>query len=209
MTFPDRQTAGQQLAEKLQGYAGQPVVVYALPRGGVVPGAEVAKTLQAPLDLIITRKIGHPLSPEYAIAAVTEDGELVRNEQEVARVDQAWFRDEVARQQAEAQRRRQRYLGQRTPVPVRGQTAILVDDGVATGLTVRAAIAELRQRQPKKIVVAVPVLPPEIAEMLKRDVDDLVYLDDPARYRGAVGAHYESFPQVADQEVEQLLAGSH
>ncbi len=169
-------------------------------------GAQIARALGMPLDLVIPRKIGHPLSPEYGIAAVTESGELVTNPWEVSQVDSAWFKRAVARERAEAERRRARYLGGRAPLPLEGKIAILVDDGVATGLTLEAAIRDVRRRRPARLVAAVPVAPADTAERLRAQVDDFVALDVPELYLGAVGAYYDHFPQVSDEEVIALLA---
>jgi putative phosphoribosyl transferase len=205
MRFRDRADAGKKLAQALMKYQGQNGVVYALPRGGVVLGAEVARALGMPLDLLIPRKIGHPLQPEYAIGAVVESGEMVSNQHEVARVDPQWFRQEVEAERQEARRRRELYLGGREPAPVEGKTAIIVDDGIATGLTMEVSIREARRRQPGHLVVAVPVAPPDTVERMSREVDEFVVLDRSPYYLGAVGAYYDSFYQVTDEEVVALL----
>lgn len=205
MRFRDRADAGKKLAQALKQYQHQNGVVYALPRGGVVLGAEVARALGMPLDLIIPRKIGHPLQPEYAIGAVVESGEIVSNQQEVARVDPEWFRQEVEAERREARRRRELYLGGREPGSVAGKTAIIVDDGIATGLTMEVSIREARRRQPAHLVVAVPVAPPDTVERMSREVDDFVVLDRSPYYLGAVGAYYDYFPQTTDEEVIALL----
>jgi len=206
MIFTDRIEAGKKLAEVLRAYKRSDVVVYALPRGGVVLGVEVARMLGAPLDLLIPRKIGHPSSSEYAIAAVAEDGDIVANEEEVSRVDQVWFKKEVAHQRAEAKRRREKYLAGRPTSAVEGKTAIIVDDGIATGLTMKAAIMELKHRKPKKIVVAIPVIPADTFTVLSALVDEVVALDKPEQFLGAIGNYYKSFPQVEDEEVIALMA---
>lgn len=206
MRFRDRAEAGRRLAAALADRLDGPAVVYPLPRGGVVLGVEIAEALHLPLDLIIPRKIGHPYSPEYGIAAVVESGELVKNDAEVARVDAAWFAHAVERERAEARRRRELYLRGRAPVPVEGRIAILVDDGIATGLTMEAAIREAKRRRPARTIVAVPVAPPDTAARMRREVDDFVALDVPEYYLGAVGAYYDHFPQLTDEEVIELLA---
>lgn len=205
MRFRDRTDAGKQLAAALAQYRGQAGVVLALPRGGVVLGVEVARSLGMPLDLVIPRKIGHPHQPEYAIAAVAENGELAANEAEVRRVDPAWFRDTVAREQAEARRRRELYLGGRAPLPLAGKLAILVDDGIATGLTMFAAIRDTKSRNPARTVVAVPIAPADTVEHLRREVDAVVTLDEGEYFLGAVGAYYDVFDQVSDSEVVALM----
>jgi predicted phosphoribosyltransferase len=205
MRFRDRADAGEQLAQALKKYQRQDGVVYALPRGGVVLGAIVARALDMPLDLLIPRKIGHPLQPEYAICAIVENGEMACNQQEVARVDPRWFQQVVAAERHEARRRRELYLGGREPEPVKGKTAIIVDDGIATGLTMEVAIRDAKRRKPAHLVVAVPVAPPDTVEQLSREVDDFVVLDRSRHYLGAVGAYYDYFNQTTDDEVIELL----
>jgi len=203
--FRDREDAGRRLAEQLTRFRDEAPVILALPRGGVVLGAIVADRLDAPLDLVITRKIGHPQAPEYAIAAIGEHGGLIGNEAELAAVDNAWLAARIDDERREAARRRDVYLGGRAPYPVRGKTAILVDDGVATGLTLRAAIRDVRERRPHRIVVAVPVIPREVATVVQQEVEDLVALEVSAAYRGAVGMYYEEFAPVEDDEVVRLI----
>ena len=206
MPFQNRTEAGVALAGALAEYAGQPVVVYALPRGGVVLGVEVARRLRAPLDLLITRKIGHPLLAEYAIAAVTESGAMVSNQAEIARVAPAWLEREAARQVAEARRRHRVYLGASPAPAVENQTAIVVDDGLATGLSMKAAIGELRQRRPAHIVVAVPVAAPATLKEIAGLVDRAMALETPQDFE-AIGAFYRDFEPVGDDEVVALLHG--
>ncbi len=205
MRFANRTEAGKLLAGALEPYHGDDVVIYALPRGGVVLGVEVAKALGALLDLVIARKIGHPFNREYAICAVSEDGHEICNEEEVASIDPAWFRRAEAETCAEAKRRRERYLGGRERLSAEGKTAILVDDGIATGLTMFAAIAEVKAMHPRRIIIAVPVIPAETAAKLQTQVDAVVALDIPTFFLGAVGAYYDDFPQVSDEEVIALL----
>ncbi len=205
MVFKNRTDAGLQLARTLTAYRGMDVVVYALPRGGVVLGAEVARYLNAPLALIIPRKIGHPLSPEYAIGAVTETGEPVWNPAELKFTNEPWRQRQVELARREAKRRRVRYQGDQ-PVPDgAGITAILVDDGIATGLTVIAAVRDLRKLRPAQIVVAVPVAPEDVPREIIESADDIVVLELPAKFLGAIGAYYRNFDQVSDEEVRQLM----
>ena len=206
MHFRNRSEAGRLLADALKAYAGQAGVIYPLPRGGVPLGVEIARALNMDLDLIIPRKVGHPYNPEYAIAAVGETGEPVINRTEVDRVDPKWFKQEVARQRDESRRRREAYLHGREPLPVEGKVAILVDDGIATGLTMKAAIQDARARKPAKLIVAIPVVPAETARVLRTMVDDLVALDIDENYLGAVGAYYDDFGQTTDAEVIALLS---
>jgi len=203
--FRDRVDAGRQLAEALRHYKDLDVVVYALPRGGVVLGAEVARYLEAPLDLIVVRKIGHPSQPEYAIGAVAEDGFVVANPDETISLVKSWFEHATAAELKEAQRRRALFLEGRPPVEVKGKTAIIIDDGLATGLTMLAAIHEIHKRGPRKVVVAVPVAAADTVGRLKREVDELVALCVPKGWFGAIGAFYESFTQVSDDEVISLM----
>jgi putative phosphoribosyl transferase len=207
MRFDDRTHAGRLLADALRDHAAQDVVVLALPRGGVVVGIEVARALSAPLDLVIPRKVGHPDFPEYAIAAVAEVGEVVANEAETARMDRGWFEQAVAAERAEAARRRASYLGGRPAVDLTGKTAIIVDDGIATGLTMRAAVRDARHRDAARVVVAVPVAPVDAVAELRASVDEVVTLLAPEAYEGAVGAYYRKFGQVTDDEVMRCLAG--
>src|SRR3990167_6810217 len=142
--FRDRNDAGRQLAEKLAKYRGQNAVVLALPRGGVVTGREIAQALGLPLDIAVVRKIGHPLSPEYAIGAVDDAGVTLLNEAETESVSQAWLAGEIEREKKEAERRIKAYRGGRKPIPISGKTALVVDDGIATGLSMRLVVRSLR-----------------------------------------------------------------
>lgn len=203
--FKNRTEAGKKLADALKRYRDKDGIVYGLPRGGLPLAVEIAKALHMPLDLIIPRKIGHPFNPEYAICAVGENGEMVCNEWEVAQIDQQWFQETVKAERQESRRRREHYLGGREPLPAAGKTMILVDDGIATGLTMRAAIRDAKHRRPAHIVVAIPVTPKDTAAILRQEVDDVVALDIPEFYLGAVGAYYDEFPQITDEEVIELL----
>lgn len=204
MRFANRREAGHRLAVALERFRGQDGVVYALPRGGVSLGVEVAEYLGMPLDVLIPRKIGHPMESEYAICAVPEHGQRVCNPREEAAVDPGWLAEAEARERAEARRRRSLY-GRSNAPSVAGKVAIVVDDGIATGLTMRAAIRDAYARDPARVVVAIPVVPAETAEKLEAEADELVALDVPERYLGAVGAYYDSFPQVSDEEVIRML----
>jgi predicted phosphoribosyltransferase len=204
--FRDREEAGKQLARALDGYRGTDAVVLALPRGGVVVGERVAKGLGLPLDIVVARKVGHPTNPEYAICAVDERGTRLCNEAELKRIDKKWLNQAVEQEQQEAQRRIVLYRGKRAPTAITGKTVIIVDDGVATGLTMRLAVQAVKAQWPKKIVVAVPVVPSDVAQKIKREVEELVVLLPPEEFLGAVGAHYNYFPQVEDAEVIRLLS---
>jgi predicted phosphoribosyltransferase len=204
MIFEDRADAGKQLAHALIYYKGQDVVIYALPRGGVVLGAEVARILDAPLDLIVVRKVGHPFSPEYAIAAVAEDGHTAINPLEVNSIDKELFNESVRLARQEARRRRELYTSGRSAISATDRVAIIVDDGLATGLTMFAAVQEVRHSRPRKILVAVPVAPPQIVQELRKVVDDVLALYVIADFR-AIGSCYLRFDQVTDEEVIHLL----
>ena len=203
MRFENRAEAGKLLAKALAKYESLDVVIFALPRGGVVLGYEIARYLHSPLDLLITRKIGYPGNEECAICAVAEDGEMICDSN-ASRLDQEWLRLQAEKERDEAKRRRQVYLAGREPISVEGKVAIIVDDGVATGLTILLAIMVLKNRHPKKIVVAVPVSSRDAAERIRAEADELVALDVP-QYFMAVGEHYEQFPQLSDEDVIRYM----
>jgi predicted phosphoribosyltransferase len=202
--FRDREAGGAALAEALSRYKGKDVVVYGLPRGGVVTARVVADALQAPLDLIITRKLGHPAHREYAVGAIAEDGQVALNQREIAALPREWLEREEQTQLAEAKRRRKAYLGDRAPLPIRGKTAILVDDGIATGYTMKAAILAIRRRDPAKVVVAAPVAPPDAARRFTGLADDFVVPHTPEGFH-AIGQFYVEFDQVDDDQVVALM----
>lgn len=205
MLFKNRTEAGQKLAELLSDYASQDVVVYALPRGGVVLGAEIARAINAPLDLIITRKIGHPSNPEYAVCALAEDGAPICNQSELERLGHHWLEEEKHKAREEIQRRRKEYLGDTAQKEIKGKTAIIVDDGIATGLTMIASIEEMKIHEPKEIVVAIPIVPYLTSLKLEGMVDKVVCVEATSDFLGAVGAYYEDFTQVEDEEVKRIL----
>lgn len=206
--FRDRTEAGRLLAQALRGHGDHDTVVLALPRGGVPVATEVARALHAPLDLLLVRKIGAPGDPELAIGAVAEGRPpaIVVDEETLAWTGEsaAFVQRAAAAELAEIARRRRVYLGDASPIPVDGRTVVLVDDGLATGSTVRAALQALRSRRPARIVLAVPVAPAETVVSLRSLVDELVCLQEPAIFHG-VGAHYDDFHQVSDAEVIALL----
>jgi len=207
--FVDRAEAGKALAEALLGYRSDAPVIYALPRGGVAVGYEIARALRAPLEIILTRKIGHPLNAEYAICAIAEGGEPLCNELERAELDDAWLAAACKRERATLAHRAALYRGDGARISARGRVAILVDDGIATGLTMRSAIAVLRGEEPKKLIVAAPVCPADvIAELHEAGADETVILEKGKPYLGAVGAYYREFPQLTDNEVIAALQGS-
>lgn len=200
--FADRRDAGFRLAKALAQYDSEDAIVYALPRGGAVVADEVARQLELPLELIITRKIGHPENPEYAVCAVTEEGELVCNEEESSKLDPEWLKN-AARSELNEIERRRRIYGER--LPASGRLAIIVDDGIATGLTMRAAILSLRRELASAIVVASPIAPRPVVDYLKREADDVIVLDDSEPFLGAIGSYYTSFPQTTDDEVIAIM----
>lgn len=200
--YHDRKEAGEKLAEVLRRYRNsKETVVLALPRGGVITAKVVADELNLPLGLLIVRKIGAPFNPEYAIAAVSESGEIIKNPKEMQETDSKWFKEEVNRQLQEAKRRRKKYWGSKKPIDLKNKIVIIVDDGIATGLTMLSAINEIKIQKPKKIVVAVPVCPKDTAEEIEKKVDELVSVLTPDFFAGAVGDYYQNFPQITDEEV--------
>jgi predicted phosphoribosyltransferase len=208
MLFRDRADAGQKLAKALHRYKSRHPIILALPRGGVPVAAEVAKSLEAPLDLILVRKIGVPIQPELAMGAVVDGDEpmVVRNTDviETTGVSEQRF-DAICQQElAEIERRRQRYLGDRARSAIKGQVLIIIDDGIATGATTLAAIRALRKREPRELVLAVPVAPLETLEKLHAEVDAVVCLDTPTDFE-AIGLYYRDFHQVSDEEVIATL----
>jgi predicted phosphoribosyltransferase len=209
MPFVNRVEAGRLLAKALASYKGQHPVVLALPRGGVPVAAEIAPVLGAPLDLILVRKIGVPSQPELAMGAVVDGGApiTVRNDDVIrlTGVTEEEFAAVRAEQLAEIERRRVKYLGNRAHPDVAGRVAIVVDDGVATGATTRAALQATRMRKPSKLVLAVPVAPTDSLANLRELADDVVCLEDHEMF-GAIGLYYSDFRQVSDDEVIKLLA---
>jgi putative phosphoribosyl transferase len=184
-------------------------VILALLRGGVPVAAQVAAALDAPLDLILVRKIGAPMQPELAMGAVANGGApiVVRNEEVIrsARIGEAEFAAVRDRELAEIERRRRLYLGNRTPIDVEGHIAIVIDDGVATGATTRAALRATRLRRPSKLVLAVPVAPTDTLVALRAEADEVVCLED-HEFFGAIGFYYADFRQLSDQEVKDTVA---
>lgn len=209
MPFINRSDAGRRLAQALMVYKARRPVILALPRGGVAVAAEVATALGAPLDLIVARKIGVPEQPELAMGAVV-DGEapiVVRNEDviQLAGVREAEFKAVCDRELAEIARRRQCYLGHRERIDIAGRVAIVIDDGIATGATLRAALRAIRTRQPERLVLAVPVAPTETLRAMRQEADDVVCLEDHEHF-GAIGLYYADFHQMTDAEVIDTMA---
>lgn len=206
--FANRTQAGRLLAQEVTALKLADPVVLALPRGGVPVAAEVAAALHAPLDLLLVRKIGAPGHRELAVAAVAEGpGREIVIDHETLQMTgstRAYIEREADAELLEIARRRQVYLRGQPPVAVEGKTAVVVDDGIATGTTVRAALQALRRRRPARLVLAVPVAPPDVVALLRSEVDDLVCLAQPAWFH-AVGVHYADFHQVSDDEVVAVL----
>lgn len=206
--FRDRREAGQKLATELEKLGLHQPVVLALPRGGVPVAAEVAKALKAPLDLVIVRKVGAPGNPELAVAAIVDGNppDIVLNREivEAYALDDDELRVLIAKERPELERRRLVYRGERPPLSITGKTAIIVDDGVATGTTMKVAIRALKRRSPRAIVVAIPVAPPDTLAELAQEADQVVCLSQPPRFH-ALGYHYRSFPQLTDDEVTDAL----
>jgi putative phosphoribosyl transferase len=206
MHFKNRRDAGLKLAQLLTAYKGQDVIVYALPRGGITVAAEIASRLHAPLDVILAHKIGHPFMPEYAIAAVSESGHLIGKPDELKYFKSSWLEKEKEKQMLEIKRRRALYRQGKKEASAKDKIAILVDDGIATGLTMQVGIQELRNQTPQKIIVAVPVSPKNTAHLIQTMADEFVALEVPDDFMGAVGAYYDDFSQVEDEEVAAMIS---
>lgn len=206
MQFKDRKHAGQVLAQRLEHYRDQPdVVILALPRGGVPVAFEVAQALHAPLDVFIVRKLGFPGHEEFAMGAIATGGVRVMNPDAMGlQVSQATVEEVTARERTELERRERLYRGDRPPAVIEGRIVILVDDGLATGATMRAASIAVKQQKPKRVVVAVPVAAPETCDDFRTEVDEVICAVTPEPFR-AVALWYEDFNQTTDEEVHALL----
>lgn len=206
--FVDRQDAGRQLARALARFGALDPLILALPRGGVPVAFEVARALRAPMDLVLVRKIGAPGQPEFGIGAVVDgaDPQIVLDEDliEKAAIPRSFVDAQTKRELHEIERRRHAYLGDRPPIPTRGRTVIVVDDGIATGSTVKAALKALRRTGARHTILAVPVAPPEALDTLRPEVDEIVCLATPTPFF-AVGLHYGDFAQTTDAEVVHLM----
>jgi putative phosphoribosyl transferase len=208
LTFADRAEAGRLLAERLAALRLEAPLVLALPRGGVPVAAEVARALSAPLDVAFVRKIGAPYQPELAVGAVADgvEPEIVLNDELVASlgIDAEFIAAQARRELASIERRRAEYAPLRPRVDPAGRAVIVIDDGVATGMTMQAALRHLKRRKPARLIAAVPVASREALEMLEREADEVVCLSAPRDF-GSVGAFYRDFGQVSDGEVATLL----
>lgn len=210
MSFRDRTDAGRRLAAALSRYKGQKPLVLALPRGGVPVAVEIASALDGVLDLMLVRKIGVPVQPELAMGAVAEGTPpfVVRNEDVIAfsGVTPQEFESAYHHEVAEIERRRRQYIGDHRREPVAGRIVIVVDDGIATGATVKAALQAIRRQGPARLVLAVPVAPPDTIEALRPLVDEAVCLETPEPF-GAIGYFYRDFSQLGDDDVEAAMRG--
>lgn len=204
--FRDRVEAGKRLVSTLIDFAGKNAIVLAIPRGGIVVGFEVAQALGLPLDVIIPRKISAPDNPELAVGAVTEDGTLILDESLIKhlRVPEDYIKEESERQRLEIERRLKLYRGEALYPSLKNRDVIIVDDGIATGSTMKAALASVRKRGAKTIVVAIPVGPPSTIRELNKEADRVVCLHTPESFY-AIGQFYEDFAQTVDEEVIRLL----
>jgi putative phosphoribosyl transferase len=204
--FEDRRDAGRRLAGKLSRFKDERTVVFALPRGGVPVGYEISRALEAPLDVFVSRKLGAPDQPEFGIGAVAAGGVRVLNQDVVRRlgIPDDYVQKITAQELAEVGRRLRYFRGERPETEVVGRTVILVDDGLATGVTARAAVQALRLRKPRRLILAAPVCAAQTAALFKRAVDELVCLESPSDL-GAIGFWYRNFEQTSDEEVVELL----
>lgn len=207
MLFHNRADAGQKLAQALAQYKdAKDAILLALPRGGLAVAEPIAQALHLPLDIVVPRKIGAPGNEEFAIGAITEEGEGIFDEATIAayQIPRSHIDATVVKEQAEARRRLRAYRGGRPPLVLEDKTVILIDDGLATGLTMRAAIKSVRARGARAVIVAVPVSPPDTLLRIQSEADEVFCLETPA-YFGAVGQFYDDFPQVTDNEVITIL----
>jgi putative phosphoribosyl transferase len=209
MKYADRADAGRRLADKLAHLKDRQPIILALPRGGVAVGFEIAQALDAPLDVVLVRKIGVPWQPELALGAVTDGAhpEVFVDRDLAASLDipEDYIRDETAHQLAEIARRRKAYCEDRPAPEIGGHTAIVVDDGIATGATMRVALQAVRRGNPARLVLAVPVAPPDTLASLGEEADETICPETPTGL-GAIGFYYRDFHQMSDDEVTDLLA---
>jgi putative phosphoribosyl transferase len=205
MQFENRQEAGRLLAQKLPAMEAKTSLVLAIPRGGVPVGYEISRLKKVPLDIVVTRKVGHPRQPEYAVCAVTENRYVLCDERIRSYLDADWLKQAIETEQREALRRRELYAaGTNLALLTTGKKVVVVDDGIATGLTMLAAVQELLSYRPQKMTVAAPVVSPEAYEDLQAWTDEVIALYVP-EYFGAVGVFYKQFLQTSDEEVIEWL----
>ncbi|MFH0898557.1 MAG: phosphoribosyltransferase [bacterium] len=209
--FKNRQDAGKKLAKKLLTYKNNPkAIVIGLPRGGVVVAYEIAQILELPLDIVVPRKLGAPFNPELAIGAVTEDGSIILDHQiiNILGISKTEITEIIEKEKKEAERRLQIYRKNRPPLNLKNQIVILVDDGIATGSTMLAAIKSVQVHGAQSIIIAIPIGPTETIAKIKNMVDSVVVLDTPPNFM-AIGIYYKSFTQTTDEEVITLLTDHH
>ena len=199
--FKNRAKAGQLLAEKLKKYNNSNTIVLAIPRGGVAIGYEVAKELHLPLDIILSKKIGHPINKEYAIGAVSMDNTILDEHPEIS---PEYIQAEIKKLRNSLREKYEMYSGNQQPIEIKHKNVIVVDDGIATGNTLLACLGMLRKKNPAKIIVAVPVLPSNTVLLFQKNADELVYLVA-SKYFRSIGEFYEQFDQVEDQEAIEML----
>jgi putative phosphoribosyl transferase len=206
LPFRDRVEAGRRLAGALLQFKGEDTVVLGIPRGGVVVAKEVADALEAPLDIVITRKIGAPGEPEFALGAVTQEGDVIldRRTVESLGVGKEYLDAEIRRKREEVRQRMERFRGDAPYPSLKGKLVIIVDDGIATGSSVEAAVTSIRKTDPKEVIVAVPVAPPDAVESLREKGEMVVCLETPGMFF-AIGEFYQRFDQVEDSEVKRIL----
>lgn len=206
MLFKDRIDAAEQLSENIRVTRPKDTIVLALPRGGVPMGLVLAKQHSLPFDVVLAKKLVHPSYSEVAIGAMAEEGTPILNPQ--ITVEQNWIDQEIERVQNENERRRKLYDEIAEKQDLTGKDVIIVDDGIATGMTMFAAIAAVKGKQVKQITVAVPIIPQETFQALKQQVDRVAFVEVPEYFLGAVGAYYQHFPQISDQEIQAMLKDS-
>lgn len=200
--FKNRKEAGFLLAQKLMHYKGTDSIILAVPRGGVPVGYEVAKTLELPLDIVLSKKIGHPYNREFAIGAVSLDSQIIDEHPDVP---EEYIEKEIVKLRKSLKEKYTLFRGNLPPISIEGKNVIIIDDGIATGNTLLVSIAMLRKKKPEKIIVAVPVLPYNTINVIEENSDEFIYLMAPGNFRG-VGGFYEDFQQVDDDEVIQILS---
>lgn len=205
MIFENRIDAGRQLTEVLDIKEPEMSVVVALPRGGVPLGIEIAKKYNVPFELVLSKKIGHPTHSEFAIGALSEYGDPILDETYIDLLDEEWLTTELKRIRNEIARRQRMYSKILSKKVLKGKTIFIVDDGIATGMTMKAAIEAVKAQEANKIIIAVPVIPKETYKEFEKIVDDIIVIEVPETFQGAVGAYYRNFEQVEDEEVMDML----
>lgn len=204
--FFDRHMAGKILAKKLTRFMHQDSIIYALPKGGVPVGYEVSEALGLPLDFLTVQKIGHPTNREYGICSVSEFGNIICDESGICGLDRNWLSSEILAKEEEAVRRRRLYKRGEPSVSAENKIAIIVDDGITTGITMRAAVEAIQDQWPEKIIIATPVMPHELMQEFRMLADMVVTVIDDREFLGMVDAYYTDYTDVSDQEVVSLLA---